>query len=270
MPRRRKKEALEAKEEGGGVEKKAKRRRKKSRKQLDLDKFAVQVFNDISEYLGLSLLKIPERVQREIVREVMNVIVTSTSYKPSIDKLFKRIDRNRELIYMIISGKILEHTPVSKLGDEQLEFIVYNGGYFIIEYIQDIYRELRRRGREDLISYLRYVWEKYGKPTPIECPKCGFRSIMPDYSCYICGYVVTGEYIRGKIGFEEKFKQYISTASVAELKNIIDAGYVLVGVNDVKSPMYRFKITGVYYPIYLKKRDIILVSAEISKRKIPV
>ncbi len=226
--------------------------------------------NDISEYLGLDTLGVTDKVKREIVHEVMNIIVTSTSYKPSLETLQKRIDRNRELIYMIISRKILENTPIKKLTNQQLEFIVYNGGRLIIDYIPEIYHELKKRGLDELISYLRYIWEKYGRPTPVECPKCGFRAIMPDYSCYVCGYVVNDEYIREKLGFEEKLKQYISTASVAELRDVIDIGYVLVGENDIRSPRHRGEAREVYYPVYLKRKDIQLISEEIAKRKIPV
>ncbi len=244
--------------------------RKRKRKELDVSKLADQIMNDIAEYLGFETIGIPEKVQRIIVHEIMNVIITSTSYKPSLNTLLKRINRKRDLIYMIIARKLLENISLKKMGDQQLEFIVYNGGKMIIDYIPSLYRELKNRGRENLISYLRYVWEKYGRPTPVECPKCGFRAVMPDYSCYVCGHVVSEKYIREKLAFDEKFKQYIKNASVAELRDVVEIGYVLLGENEVKSPRSRRDERDIYYPVYLRKKDIQLLNEEVVSRKIPV
>jgi len=258
-----------AKDNGASQTVKPKRKKRKKR-ELDINKFAETIFNDISDYLGLKLLGIDQKLQKDIVLEVMNIIITSTSYKPSIETLFKRIKRNRELINMIIAGKILEAIPVKKLTDTQLEFIIYNGARFIISYVSELYKEIKRRGREDLLSYLKYIWEKYGIPAPVECPRCGFRAIMPDYSCYVCGYVVDDRYLRTKIGFEEKFKEYLASASTAELRDVAEIGYVLVSEEGIRSPRYRVERRTLYYPIYLTKKDLSLIDEEISKRKIPV
>lgn len=245
-------------------------KKKRKKQELDINKFAEAIFNEISDYLGLQLLGIDLNLQKEIVLEVINIIITSTSYKPSIETLFKRIKRNRELINMVISGKILEAIPVKKLTDTQLEFIIYNGARFIISYVSELYKEITRRGREDLLSYLKYIWEKYGVPAPIECPRCGFRAVMPDYTCYVCGYVVDDKYLRTRIGFDEKFREYLASASTAELRDVAEIGYVLVGEEGIRSPRYRVEKRILYYPVYLTKKDLSLIDAEISKRKIPV
>ncbi len=172
---------------------------------------------------------------------------------------------------MVIVNKLLEE--LADFNDEQLEFIVYNGGRAVVPEISRIYELLKKKGREDLISYLEYVWEKYGNPTPVKCPKCGFRAVVPDYSCLICGYVVSEEYIRKVLGFNEKFKEYVENASAAELRDIAQLGYVLVGENGVFSPRYRHKLVferKYFYPIYLKAHEYTLIYDELSKRKIEI
>jgi hypothetical protein len=220
--------------------------------------------------MGLNALGIPTKLQRKIVSEVANIIITSTSYKPSLETLYKRINRNRELIGMIVSKMMIEEMGLRKLTNEQLEYVVYNGGKMIVSYIPEIYKELLRRGRNDLIEYLKYVWEKNGRPTPVECPKCGFRAIMPDYTCYVCGHVVSDEYIRRSLGFDEKFPEYIRNASVAELREVAEIGFVLVGEDEVRSPKNPPPQGKIYYPVYLRKKEISMISLEIAQRKLPI
>ncbi len=167
---------------------------------------------------------------------------------------------------MIIAARMLEE--LKEFTNEQLEFIVYNGGRMIIPEISRLYSILRKRRREDLISYLQYVWEKYGRPAPVKCPRCGFRAIMPDYTCYVCGHVVTESYIRREIGFEEKFKEFLREASVAELRNALEYGFVFVSKDGVKAPRTRLDPTKIYYQVYLKPSEQAMIREEVSKRKI--
>lgn len=272
IPRKRKKKVEDA--ESSSVEKvakKTKRRRKARVKGFDIKKLADQVFADLRIYLGLDTLNVPEDLSRKIVFEILDMLYSNISTKPKLDSIIKKIRRYRDKVNMVIAAKMLEE--LRDFTDEQLEFIVQNGGRLIVSEISNLYRLLKKRGRIDLIEYLKYVWEKYGFPTPISCPKCGFRAITPDYSCQVCGYVVTENYIRRELGFDDKFKMYIKEASVAELKLVVDLGYVLVGEDGVKNPKLKHKLffeKKIYYPVYLKAHELVLIQEEISQRKIEV
>jgi len=162
---------------------------------------------------------------------------------------------------------------ISNPSIEQLEFIIGNGGSYIVSYIDKLYRLVVKHNREDLLQTLQYTWEKYGYPTPVKCPKCGFRAVMPDYSCFICGYVVGEDYVRRELDFPSKFQIFIEQASVAELREVMDLGIVLIGDSGVFNPKHRYNagVNDKYlYPIYLKGRDIGLILEEIGRRKIEV
>ncbi|MCS7128961.1 MAG: hypothetical protein RMI83_06825 [Desulfurococcaceae archaeon] len=226
----------------------------------------VQYFDEISEALGLRGLVIDEGFQRELVREVLELIVHSTTSKPSIDVLLRRIKSNRRSINKFISAKILESTD--KFTAEQLNFILSYGEEAVIPFISEIYRELIKSGRSELIDALKYVWEKYGRPTLVQCPKCGFRSIMPDYSCTICGYSVTESYVREQLSFSALFEEYVRTASISDLREVLDAGFVIVSESGIYSPRNKaVSSLKAFYSIYLVGREISLIISEMSSRE---
>lgn len=205
----------------------------------------------------------------ELIKSVLDMIITSSSYKPSLNTLLKRIDRHRKKINKLISAILLE--SLSTFNPDQLEFIINFGEEVVVPYMSDLYKCALNHRREDLIGYLQYLWDKYGRKSPIQCPKCGFYSIMPDYSCTICGYVVSEEYIRKKLGFDEKFKEYLVNASTASLREIMDIGFVLVSDIDIKSPREKIDpATKIYFPIYLKPHEISRIVEEIHSRKLPL
>lgn len=216
----------------------------------------------------MNILGLPDKLKLKITREILDIVVTSTSYKPSTETILKRISRNKELVNMVIAARMLEE--IKDFTDEQLEFIVYYGNRMIIPEISRLYRILVKRNRKDLIGYLQYVWEKYGRPAPVNCPKCGFNAVMPDYTCYICGYTVTESYIREKIEFDVKFREFVKESSVAELREALEYGFIFVGKEGVKTPRAKFDPSKIYYQVYLKPKDIALIREEISKRKLPI
>ncbi len=196
----------------------------------------------------------------------MHTIITSLSYKPKIDALIKRINRHRRIINMIIAVKMLE--SIRNPTPDQLEFIIAYGDRALIPEIPRLYRLAKNMNREDLIMMLQSLWEKYGRPSPIECPKCGFRAIMPDLICYVCGNIVSEKYVREKLSFKEKFDEYVKNASLPELNDVMNLGFVLLSEIDVKSPRYRIEAwKKIYYPIHLRQSDIEKIIEEIGKRK---
>lgn len=249
--------------------KKSKSRGRSSIRRVNRDivgELLAQYFNEVSEALGLKDLVVNEDFQREIVREVIELVVHSTTSKPSIDVLLRRIESNRKNINKLISAKILEST--NKLTAEQLNFVISYGEEAVIPFISEIYRELVKSSRNELIDALKYVWEKYGRPTLVQCPKCGFRSIMPDYSCTICGYSVTENYVREQLSFSALFEDYVRTASIAELREVLDAGFVIVSESGVYSPRSKaVSSLKTFYPIYLVGKEISFIISEISSRE---
>ncbi len=239
------------------------------RKGFDIDSYADKLYEEIAPYLSLDLLGVDEKLGRLIVREVFHILITSTSYKPSPETLVKRIQRRRRLVNKVVARLLLEN--IEKPSVEQLEFIIYNGEELIVDQVDRLYKMALEAGREDLVSYLRYVWEKYGRPTPVRCPRCGFSAVMPDYSCMVCGHVVGEDYVRRELGFEEKFRLYVRNASVAELRDVMSIGFVLASDVDVVSPRVRVVDRGrVYYPIYLRGKELSLIVEEINSRPIQV
>lgn len=193
------------------------------------------------------------------------------SSKPSLDAVLKKINRLKTEIYGFISYKLI--TEYSKLNDKILEFIVLNGNKYVVSEAPTIYRLLIKHNRVDLVPNLNYLWEKYGKPTPIKCPKCGFNAVGPDQCCTICGYVVSENYIREQIGFNEKFQKYVSEASVAELIDLKNVGFILVSSDGVYHPRFSHKLlfeNKVFYNITLKARDFMVIDEEISRRNLAV
>ncbi|ADI32288.1 hypothetical protein [Staphylothermus hellenicus] len=268
IKRKSRKKNNKAKKEIVARDKPKKKKKRRKKKVLDLDVLAKKLVNDISEYTGMDTLQLPDKLKQKITREILDIVITSTSYRPSTDTILKRIARNRELINMLIAAHMLEE--LNDFTDEQLEFIVYYGKRMIIPEISRLYRILVKKNRKDLISYLQYVWEKYGRPSPVKCPKCGFNAIMPDYTCYICGHTVTETYIREQIGFDEKLREFVKEASVAELREVLEYGFVFVSREGIKTPRSKIDPLKIYYQIYLKPKDIALIKEEISNRKIPV
>jgi len=199
------------------------------------------------------------------------MLYEGSSSKPTLDAVLKKIKRFREQVNAVIAKWLLEN--VNNPTPEQLEFIIQYGGQVAVPEIPKLYSLIKKMNREDLLSYLEALWEKYGYPTPVKCPKCGFRAVMPDYSCFVCGSIVSEDYVRRELGFDEKFKIYVQQASVAELRDVMDTGFVLLGEDGVVSPRYRSKLASerkYYYTVYLKRKDVSVILEDISQRKLEI
>lgn len=240
-------------------------------KSIDIDKLTKEVFNDLYGYLGLDALGVDEETAYKIIFEILDMLYSEQSTKPKLDAILKKINRFREQVNMVIASRLLEE--VSEPSVEQLEFIVYNGGKAVVPEISRIYSLLKKHGRADLIDYLTYVWERYGYVTPVKCPKCGFRAVSPDFSCSVCGYVVSEDYVRKELGFSDKFRDYVVNASIAELREVLQIGYVLLSSDGVYSPFLRHKLVfdrKIFYPIYLKSGEYNLIYEEMGRRVIEI
>lgn len=239
------------------------------RRGVDISDLTEKYFDHLYTYLGLEMLNIDRSLARKIIEDILDLLYRDASSKPALDAVMKKIDRFRQDVYGYIAYKLA--SELKEINSSTLEFIVYNGGKYIVSEISNLYNIAIRIGRSDLIPHLASIWDKFGNTMPIKCPRCGFRSITPDQSCEICGYVVTEDYIRKELGFDEKLREFLNYASDKDLYDIKNLGVVLVSNNSVINPRnigsYRFTGSKVFYQINLRKNDYLLIDEEINRRK---
>ncbi|MCY0868059.1 MAG: hypothetical protein OWQ48_02360 [Desulfurococcus sp.] len=236
---------------------------------FDTSRLVEEVLDQVYATLGLDALDVDREVALRIAREIAELAASGYTSKPSLDALLKKIQRNKAVLNELIASRILE--LVEKPSLRTLEFVIANGGKAIVRDISRLYKLAREQGRDDLIDALRAVWDKHGVKGLVKCPRCGFNSISPDYSCVVCGYVVSEKYVREELGFNEKFKEYLKTASVAELRTILEARLVLADQKWVYPPRGLSLRGGeALYPIHLTRSDVDLIVNEINSRDIRV
>ncbi len=215
-------------------------------------------------------LNIPQEVTRQIIREIIEMIASEYSSKPSVDAILKKVKRNLPALFEHAVSRLLE--LLKKPTPQQLEYIILHGSKSLIPEAEKLYKLAVSYNRNDLIDQLKHTWNTHGPKGMVECPRCGFNAITPDNSCYVCGHVVTEEYIKRALGFDEKFELYVKTASVAELNETLRYGYVLMGEKGVYYPRSQRARTEnlVLYSIHLTQSEISKIIEEINSRDLQV
>ncbi len=218
------------------------RRRMYQRKTIDIDSYTRSVVSEVASALGLDLLNLTNEELVEVLKPAIEAVVGEARYKPSIDTIISRLRRHFTNIAKLISMQLLRLKE--KLAPEQLEFIILNGEEVAGINAPRLYHEALKYKRLDLINNLRILWEKYGNPTPFTCPKCGFRAVIPDLTCIICGNSLTERELKKSIDFKEKLMEFAENASISEIKEVLEKGYVLVGeyIKPPSAPRSRFDI----------------------------
>jgi hypothetical protein len=199
---------------------------------VDPDALLSAVLGDVVSRLGLDILGLSESDYREILRPVVEGVLSRYSSRPSKDALVSRLLNMSQQVYMLAAAYILE--KFDRLSEEQLEFIVTNAAPVAAKYVSRLYSELTRYGRKDLIPLLRAAWERYGRPTAVECPYCGFRAVTPDLVCMVCGREVKERDIKEAIGFPERLREMVEFYGPAAAREALERGYIIVG--DVVKP----------------------------------
>ena len=236
-----------------------------------MDKLVEEVYDSMCALLSLtSDLNIPREVSKQIIREIVEMIASEYSSRPSADTILKKAKRNLPALFEHTVSRLLE--LLKKPTPQQLEYIILHGSKSLIPEVEKLYKLAMSYERHDLIDQLKYTWNTHGPKGMVECPKCGFNAITPDNSCYVCGYVVTEEYIKKALGFDEKFELYVKTASVAELNETLRYGYVLVSEKGVYYPRSQRARTEnpILYSIHLNRSEISKIVEEINSRDLQV
>lgn len=182
----------------------------------------------------------------------------------------KRIKRNIKALNEYVAAKLLE--LLEKPTPQQLEYIVTKGGKTITAETERLYKLSLEYGLDTLVDILRSSWNTYRGQGLVECPKCGFNAVSPDRSCMICGHLVAEDYLRSVLNFDEKFEFYLKTSSVAELNDVAQLGYLLVGERGVYSPRSsRARAENrVLYVIQLRRQELSKIIEEVNSRELPV
>jgi ribosomal protein L37E len=223
--------------------------RRRKRKPPTPEPLIEKGFREIVDALGLDILGLSEEELREALVEPVAMVLGAS--KPTIEALVKRLQRNMDKVYQLISAYILEHRD--HLSEEQLEFVASYGGRILLPYMDRLYREALRLGREDLIASLRAAWEKYGRPSPIRCPRCGFRAVDPGLTCMICGYTLSEKEARRQLGFEDLLVMVASTSPRSLVEELLDSEAVYVSSRGI-------------YPIHRAPREEAGVVLELTPR----
>ncbi len=229
---------------------------------IDPDKVLDSILDEAVSSLGLDILGLTRDQYREMLKPVIEGIVSSYSSRPSNESILARLRATSQNVYILASAYLLE--KLEKLTPEQLEFVVANGGPVAGRYAPKLYRLAVEYGRSDLIPQIRYLWELYGNPTPIPCPRCGFRALTPDLRCMVCGYEATEKEVKKVIDFESRLREFAEEAPLDAVREAIERGYVLVGetVKPPSAPREPFDVE-----LRLSREEIGLLRKLVEERK---
>jgi len=236
VPRR--KAPREAEGEAGETEKAPKRARRAARKKaLDLEEWVSERLDEISSRLGLDMLGLSREELLTILTKIVEIVLGES--RPDIDTIVKRIRRSEDRIRPLIAVGILELRET--LSEDQLEYVVSALGPWILTHAGKLYREAKRLGKEEYLAPARVEWNRQwmvqrDKVLPPECPVCGFNSLMPDYTCIVCGSSPSTKSIAEHYKVEEYLENMARRGDVEGLKKILDAGYILVSSTGIKIP----------------------------------
>ncbi|MGC9209891.1 MAG: hypothetical protein ACP5FT_01280 [Acidilobus sp.] len=218
MPRRRTTEgATQARRRAGA---------KKQPSQADLSSIVSSVSQTVYESLGLETYGIAVDDLKAIVSDMIYAIAEGRSSKLTSEIALKKIMVAKDNIMKALAVMILSRG--GRLTREQLEFVVSYAPEAAGKAAPYLYQEAKRLGADDVIQTLRTLWAQYGRATPVECPRCGFRAVTPDLTCMICGAQLTERELKEHMGFSRLLIETARRLHPRLVEEIISAGYVVL------------------------------------------
>ncbi|WP_048061476.1 hypothetical protein [Hyperthermus butylicus] len=219
---------------------------------IDVNKLLESIVDDAVQQLGLDILGLQREAYKEMLRPIVEGILSQYSSRPSRDTIISRMKATANNVYLFASAYLLER--LEKFTPEQLEFIVSYGGPVAAKHVSKLYHEALRLDRRDLVPQIRSIWEMHGAPTPIPCPRCGFRAVTPDLYCMVCGYTLSEREAKEAIDFQERLRELVEFYGEHEVEETIEKGYVIVG-ETVKPPSTRLEPTDIILHLTREERE---------------
>ena len=252
MPRKKAEEEEREEEE---EEEPKKEKKAKKEKYVDAEKLLDEYLDEVEVGRGISHLNLDKELLKEILKEPFISAVGQVKSKPKARTIINRLNASKDEMMEYLAVRIIREVEVSKLSDDQLEFVVVNIKKPIVDLAPQLYAEAKKRGRKDLIDILQYNWNLFGLRSPVKCPKCGFEAVMPDYSCRVCGYSLSTREIKEAINLMSQLEEMYSYDPEG-LKEIVTSGY-LIYISTGPIPPSRFKPSGseIYYEITLTSQE---------------
>lgn len=219
-----------------------------------MDEVLKQVIPEVVSRLSLDYLGLTEKELRDVIEPIVSGIVESRKTKPSIESLVKRIVNGKQMLYKALAAKLLER---DRLEPHQVEFIVSNAPDIAGRAAPRLYKDIAEQGLDYLLDTLRYLWQRYGRPTRIRCPYCGFYSVTPDLTCMVCGRVVEEKDLKESIGFRRLLESASKVMDRSLLEEIARAGFVVYD-GEIHPPSLRQRIPeGVVLYLSREERELL-------------
>lgn len=237
--------------------------RKPSIQSIDVNALTESVLDEFVSRSGLDTVGLSREDYVEILKPIVGGIVDQYSSKPSREAVIAKLNQAIQEVYNLTAAYILEKgIPLTR---ERLEFIATNAPQIATQYISQLYKEIKSNGLDHLLPLLRIAWEKYGKPTPITCPYCGFRSITQDLTCIVCGREVSERDIKNIIDFRERLKEFVEMYSLDEVVETVDRGYVIVGEH-IKPPTVQPSSTEIVLHLTREEKEFLRIMVMEKRR----
>ncbi|MEB3816850.1 MAG: hypothetical protein LRS46_02785 [Desulfurococcales archaeon] len=208
-------------------------RRTVRRPKIDVDAVSSEVSKELVERLGLDYYGLSPDDIKDIVADIVQGIAASRSTKPSNESILKNILRNKDSLLKAVAAMLLDRGPPYTV--EQLELIISYAPELAGRAAPLLYHEARRLGAEHIVEALRDLWRRYGRPTPIQCPRCGFHAVTPELTCMVCGASLSEEEVKRAVGFRRLLESFARRSSPQLVLEVIRAGYVVLD-DEVKPP----------------------------------
>ncbi|MEM0491430.1 MAG: hypothetical protein QXR02_05300 [Acidilobaceae archaeon] len=216
----------------------------------EVNRLVVEVSESILEEFDLKNLFTVQDI-RDIVENTIRDYVESGK-KIEAKSLIKRFEIYRDELYKFLASKIISENR--ELNNEIIEFIVYRAPEIAGKATPLLYKA--SIGAPHIIASLRELWERYGNPTLLRCPRCMFKSLTPDFYCLVCGATPGEAEIKTIMRFEDELRYAASQWHSNLIIEALNSGYVYYD-GEIKPPSLVKNRTGVLFHLSTKEKNIL-------------